>query len=156
MNYRVVSIPPFKAVYSAVDKEFDFSDEGRLGKFNAFFSAIAVQPENAFTPRDYLYYDKKQGGLIWMFASFDTLDTKEFPLMDFDGGLYVTYFYIDGDQAENERLYQEAIAWIADSDMFVLDERDNHYAMGHIITPPLITQRFGVAQMECFIPVRVL
>ncbi|VEU81268.1 hypothetical protein [Haploplasma axanthum] len=155
MKFRLISIPAFKAVHSGVDQAFDFNPEGKLGKFNAYFSEITVKNQDNFSPRDYLYYDKKQQGLVWMYAIFEGLDTKSFPVMDFDGGLYVTYFYNDGDNKRNEELYGEAIKWIKSSDYLELDERENHYAMGHIITPPFIKENLDNAQMESFIPVKI-
>ncbi len=41
MDFRIVYLPPFEAVSSGADKEFDFSPEGILGKFDAYFSAMA-------------------------------------------------------------------------------------------------------------------
>lgn len=40
MEFRIISLPPFKAASSGVDKNFDFSSKGVLGKFNIYFSAM--------------------------------------------------------------------------------------------------------------------
>ena len=40
MDFRIISLPPFKAASSGIDKEFNFSPDGILGKFNKYFSAI--------------------------------------------------------------------------------------------------------------------
>lgn len=40
MEFRIISLLRFKAASSGVDKHFDFSSEGVLGKFNMYFSAI--------------------------------------------------------------------------------------------------------------------
>jgi len=45
MEFRIISLPPFKAATSGVDKNFDFSADGILGKFDAYFSAIKPMPE---------------------------------------------------------------------------------------------------------------
>ncbi|MGZ7444301.1 hypothetical protein ACLD72_022415 [Paenibacillus sp. TH7-28] len=50
-------------------------------------------------------------------------------------------------------MYYEALSWIENSDFFELDQRANHYAMGHIITPPEVIKATGYAQMESYIPV---
>lgn len=155
MTYRIISIPPFRAVLSGVDSSFDFSENGVLGKFNNYFSKLKPRPQDSFSPRDYLYFDEKQGGLVWMYALADDMDTEGYETLDFDGGYYVTYHYKDGDEAENERLYTEVLALIEQSEVLALDKRENHYPMGHIITPPAIIEAQGWAQMEAFIPVKV-
>ncbi|WP_334071343.1 hypothetical protein [Paenibacillus sp. A14] len=156
MKFRVISIPPFKAVSSGVDKHFDFSENGVLGKFDAYFSKLKPGPQDSFVPRDFLYYDAEQEGLVWIYALTDYMDSEGYEIIDFDGGYYVTYHYKDGDHEENERLYHEALSWIENSDVFELDQRANHYAMGHIITPPEVIKATGYALMESYIPVKLV
>lgn len=143
MNYRIISIPAFRAVLSGVDSNFDFSENGVLGKFNNYFSKLKPRPQDSFSPRDFLYFDEKQGGLVWMYALADDMDTEGYDTLDFDGGYYVTYHYKDGDEAQNECLYNEVLAWIEQSKVLALDKRENHYPMGHIITPPAIIEAQG-------------
>ena len=69
--------------------------------------------------------------------------------------MYLTYIYRDHDEDTNNKLYQEAIEYIEKSDVLELDERPNHYSMGHIITPPELISAQGYAVMECFIPVKL-
>lgn len=78
-----------------------------------------------------------------------------FDIVDFDGGYYLTYIYKDGDDESNNILYHEAMEYINNSENFELDERPNHYAMGHIITPAEIIKVQGWAQMETFIPIKL-
>lgn len=156
MPFRVISIPPFKAVSSGLDKNFDFSENGVLGKFDAYFSKVNPRPSDSFMPRDFLYYDAEHEGLVWIYALTDEMDPEGFEVIDFEGGYYLTYHYKDGDDKENERLYQEALSWIEESEFFELDQRPNHYAMGHIITPAEIIKATGYAQMESFIPVKLI
>ncbi len=155
MPFRVIAIPPFKAASSDVDKNFDFSENGVLGKFSAYFSKFQPRPQDSFAPRDFLYYDAEKEGLVWIYALTDYMDAEGYEVIDFEGGYYVTYHYKDGDQEENERLYSEALSWIEKSAFYELDSRANHYAMGHIITPAEVIQATGYAQMESFIPVRL-
>lgn len=155
MSFRIISIPPFKAVSSGVDPNQDFSENGVLGKFDAYFSKLEPEPRDRFTPRDFLYYDADKEGLVWIYALTDEMDAAGFEVMDFEGGIYVTYHYNDGDYEENDRLYHEALAWIEQSEFLELDQRANHYAMGHIITPPEVMKATGTAQMETFIPVKL-
>jgi hypothetical protein len=155
MKFRVIFIPPFKAVSSGVDKDFDFSENGVLGRFNEFFSKLKPKSEDSFTPRDFLYYDVEKGGLVWIYALTDYIDPEGYETFGFEGGYYVSYHYKDGDNEENERLYKEALLWIEESESFELDQRKDHYAMGHIITPPEVINAIGYAQMESYIPVKL-
>lgn len=155
MNFRIISLPPFKVVTSGVDTAYDFSENGILGKFNTYFSKLSAKPQDSFTPRDFLYFDEARGGMVWIYALTNYMEPQEYQTFDFDGGFYVTYHYTDGDHNENGRLYQEALEWIEQSEIFVLDKRENHYAMGHIITPQEIINAQGWAQMETFVPVKI-
>jgi transposase len=83
------------------------------------------------------------------------MDDGVFEVIDFDGGYYVTYVYKDGDEEANSQLYNEAIKYIEESGIFELDVRPNHYAMGHIITPPEVIKAQGWAQMETYIPIKI-
>lgn len=155
MDFRIIYLPPFTAVTSGVDPCFDFSPNGILGKFNAYFSEIKPLPQDNFRPRDFLFFNKEAGGLEWWFALAEGMSDGECERVDFDGGYYVVYNYKDGDEEENGRLYNEAIKYIQNSDIFELDERPNHYSMGHIITPPEVIEAQGFAIMESFVPVKI-
>lgn len=155
MEFRIISLPAFQAASSGVDVNFDFSDQGVLGKFSNYFSAIKPSDRDNFLPRDFLYFDEEKQGMIWMWALSEDMDAGDNEIVDFDGGYYVTYAYKDGDEETNGRLYGEALEYIKNSDVLELDVRPNHYAMGHIITPAEIITAQGWAQMETFIPVRL-
>jgi hypothetical protein len=155
MDFRIISLPPFKAASSGVDKNFDFSSTGILGKFDIYFSAIHPSDRDNFMPRDFLYYDEQQQGMIWIWALSDDMSDGGNEVIDFDGGYYLTYAYKDGDEQTNGKLYKEALKYIEDSDVLELDVRPNHYSMGHIITPAEIIKAHGWAQMETFIPIKL-
>lgn len=155
MKFRIISIPAFKAASSGVDKNFDFSESGVLGKFNAYFSKLSPKPEDNFSPRDFLYFDEEKGGLVWIYALTDYMSAENFETFDFDGGIYLTYHYKDGDHEENDRLYKEALKWIEESEKFELDKRENHYSLGHIITPQEVGKALGYHIMEAFVPVKI-
>lgn len=155
MDYRIISLPSFTAVTSGPDPDMDFSPQGRLGKFNAYFSAITPSPRDAFMPRDFLFFNAGAGGLEWWWALEEGMPDGGFPKVFFEGGIYLTYTYRDHDQEENNRLYQEAVAFVNSSAVFQLDERPGHYSMGHIITPPRVIPAQGFALMECFVPIRL-
>jgi len=155
MIFRIIELPPFKAASSGVDKTFDFSPEGILGSFAAkCFQTPA--PRDAFMPRDFLYYDHENQGMVWLWALSPDLDSCGYETVDFEGGYYLTYAYRDGDEAEGARLHEEAMTFIADSGIFTLDERPGHYTMGHIITPQAIIGRQGWSQMETFVPIKLI
>ena len=155
MEFRIISLPSFKAASSGLDKNFDFSPTGILGKFNTYFSAIKPLERDSFRPRDFLYYDEKNQGLVWIWALSEGMDDGGNEILDFKGGYYLTYIYKDGDEEANQRLYGEAIKYIEESEVLELDVRPDHYSMGHIIPPPEIIQAQGWAQMEAFIPVKL-
>lgn len=156
MEFRMIYLPPFTAVTSGTDKNFDFSSNGILGKFSDYFSAIRPLAKDSFMPRDFLFYNKEAGGMEWWWALAEEMPDGGFEKVNFDGGYYLTYVYRDGDEEENNRLYSAAIKYISESKLFELDERPAHYAMGHIITPAEIIKAQGYAQMEAFIPVKLL
>ena len=155
MEFRIISLPPFKAASSGVDKNFDFTSEGVLGKFDLYFSVMNLSDRDRFLPRDFLYYDEEQQGMVWILALSEDMDDGENEVIHFDGGYYLTYFYKDGDEETNGKLYKEALKYIENSDILELDIRQNHYPMGHIITPAEIIQAQGWAQMETFIPIKL-
>ncbi len=155
MDFRIISLPPFTAVTSGPDPQFDFSPEGVLGRFNEFFSGIKPSPRDSFMPRDFLFFNKEAGGLEWWWAIEEDMPDGGFEKVEFDGGMYLTYTYRDHDEEANNRLYNEAVEHINSSDVLELDERPGHYSMGHIITPPELIKAQGYAVMECFVPVKL-
>lgn len=155
MKFRIIELPPFTAVSSGLDKDFDFTEKGILGKFSTYFSAITPLPKDHFRPRDFLYFDRENQGLVWIWALADGMDDGGYPHIEFEGGYYLVYNYIDHDEEENARLFNEALAYIKESGCFELDERPGHYGMGHIITPVEIAKAQGFAVMETFIPIKV-
>lgn len=156
MSFRIISLPPFQAASSGVDTNFDFSSNGILGKFDSYFSSIEPSARDSFMPRDFLFYDKRENGMVWWFALAPGLEDGGNKVVDFEGGLYLTYVYQDGEEEENNRLYTKALDYIKQSAIYELDERHNHYAMGHIITPKEVIKKQGFAQMETFIPIKLM
>lgn len=155
MDFRVISLPSFKAATSGVDTNFDFSSDGILGKFDRYFSNIKLCERDRFLPRDFLYYDEEKQGMVWIWALSEDMDDGGNEVIDFEGGYYLTYVYKDGDEEANGKLYKDALNSIETSEIFEIDIRPNHYAMGHIITPAEIIEAQGWAQMETFIPIKL-
>ena len=154
-DFRLIYLPPFKVITSGADHDFDFSIEGKLGKFDNYFSNLEVTRRDEFSPRDFLFYDEAKKGLVWWYVINEDIKTIGYEKLDFDGGYYITYHYKDGDSKENEQLYAKALKYIEESKILELDIHENHYSMGHIITPKEIIVLQGWAQMETFIPVKV-
>jgi hypothetical protein len=155
MNFRIISLPPFQAVTSGVDKVGDFADDGILRSFDNFFSGVIPKPEESFMPRDFLYYDEENGGMVWLWALTESGVTGGFETVEFEGGLYITFAYRDGDGETHDRLQKEVYDYIKASDFLKLDIRPNRYSMGHIITPKAVMDAQGWGQMEVFIPVKL-
>lgn len=155
MDFRIVSLPPFRAVSSGPDPNADFSAGGILGRFDTYMSAVRPAPRDSFLPRDFLFFDEERRALTWWYALIDGMDPGGRDVVEFDGGLYLTYAYRDGDEAENGRLYRAAFDHIVSSPIYETDIRPNHYPMGHVITPPQLIEAQGFAQMETYIPIRL-
>ncbi len=155
MDFRIIELPAFEGVSSGPDTEFDFSPNGKLGKFAAYFSAIRPLPKDSFMPRDFLFYDKEKNGLVWWWALAEDMDDGGYERIKFDGGYFLCYNYIDHDEETNGKLYNKALKYIEDSKVFELDEHRDHYSMGHIITPVPIAEKQGFAVMETFIPIKI-
>ena len=154
-DFRIISLPPFTAVTSGPDPDFNFSPEGTLGKFNEYFSTIKPSPRDSFMPRDFLCFDEEHQGLVWLYALSEGMDNGEYEVVDCEGGFYVTYTYRDGDEETNQRLNREAAAYIEASAVLEPDIRPGRLSMGQIITPPEVIAAQGWAQMEAFIPVKL-
>ena len=155
MDFRIIELPAFTAVSSGLNTECDFSENGVLGKFDAYFSAITPLPRDSFRPRDFLFFDPVRQGMVWLWALAEGMDDGGFDRIDFEGGYYLCYHYKDGDDETRQKRHQEALQFLKGSQVFELDERPNHYGMGHIITPKAIASKQGYYMMEVFIPIRM-
>ncbi len=155
MDFRIISLPPFTAVTSGPDPDFDFSSSGVLGKFEAYFSAITPSPRDSFMPRDFMLFNEEAGGMEWWWALEEGMPDGGFEKVFFEGGYFLTFFYRDGDEETHNRLYTQAQQYIAESTLFELDDRPGHRSMGHIITPHNLIEKQGYALMECFVPIRL-
>lgn len=155
MEFRIISLPPFEAVTSGVSEDYDFSPAGVLGKFGEYFSAITPSARDSFMPRDFLFHNREKNGLEWWWALAPDMPDGGYEHVQFDGGMYLTYFYTDHDEAENARLYRAALDFIAAHEYLELDERANHYSLGHIITPAELIAAQGIGQMEALVPVKL-
>lgn len=154
--FRVVEIPPFDAITSGVDRDADFSEDGILGAFGRFFSALEVPDRDRFLPRDFLLHDPDQQGLVWWWALTPGQDRGGYGTVRHPGGWYLSYSYRDGDAATHNRLYREAKDYIATHPQLELSEGEGRYGMGHIVTPQDLIAAQGWAQMVVYVPVRLV
>ena len=90
-----------------------------------------------------------------MYALSDGMNDGGYEILDCEGGYYLSYVFRDGDDDERVKAHAEAMAYLAQSDLFEEDSRPNHYGMGHIITPHEIFLLQGWAQMEALIPIKL-
>ncbi len=86
MDFRIISLPPFTAVTSGPDPDFDFSSSGVLGKFEAYFSAITPSPRDSFMPRDFMLFNEEAGGMEWWWALEEGMPDGVFEEVLFEGG----------------------------------------------------------------------
>ncbi len=84
MEFRVISLPPFRAASSGADADFDFSPNGILGKFSGYFSEIIPSDRDSFLPRDFLFFDEERKGMVWMWALSEEMDDEGHELVDLD------------------------------------------------------------------------
>lgn len=88
-NVRIYEIPACKMVSS----QHGMFGDGKLERFDEWFSSL---PRTMF-PRDFLWYDKEQGGFICYYMYNEGMKIPDdFNIIDFPGGLYAVASDIDG------------------------------------------------------------
>jgi hypothetical protein len=154
MEYVLIQLPEFDAIVSGVDKTFDFSKEGVLGRFDAYYSTQKPSPNDSFLPRDFLYFDAFQGGLVWMYAIHEGMTPHAFQTVRVPAGWYLIYHWVDGDDEQGGKMYQGALEYLKTLRCFELDETEGRHAMGHIVTPSDAAVLQGFAVMRTYLPVK--
>lgn len=164
-NIRILSLPTCKMATSgfvpcAFDDAHNLASEnpfvpgGQLLTFADWWSDVDSRRKDRWFARDYLMYDRVEKALIWYYALPD--DANEdipYAIVPFEGGLYASDVAIDGDHADEQRVYGAIKTFIEHSDVFVLDERAGHYDLCTVITPPAVQNRQGFAQLEILVPI---
>ena len=144
---RIYEIPVCKMVSSGIG----FFGEETFERFKQWFSS---QPMEIF-PKDFLFWDdqggKGPGGLHWLYLYTRGVEPpKEFPIVDFKGGLYAVATDID-QKTDTETMKREVNAFLAKTGF----ERDpSRPELGNIITPPLAFQVMGYEQMDYYTPIK--
>ncbi len=148
---RVLALPKCRMVTSGMETGAPFAPESKLTAFSTWFSKIAAT--DRFMPRDFLWYDAEIPGMEWCYVYSEGMDTGDFEVVDFDGGLYAAAISVDEDDTDGTRVYEGIKAWIAECG-FALDERPRHRTMFHIPTPASAKKVMGFNQLDIFVPIK--
>ncbi len=141
-NVRIYWLPEGRMVSS----QCGMFGDGKLEKFNEWFSGL-VRP---LYPRDFLWYDEKQGGFVWYYMYSEGMNVPEdFPIVDFKGGLYAVATEIDGE--DSSELMQIIRSFIVEKGF---EEDSTRRIMGTVTTPPQASQILGYEQMDYFVPIK--
>ena len=149
-DIRVVLLPECKMVSSG----YGFFGEEKFDRFDRWFSNVS---KNSMweMPQDFLWYDPEKGSSVWWYVKPDyDLDTQDFDIVDFEGGMYATAVSRDGDDEDGNRVHAGIKKWIEKSGALELDERPGHYTMCHIITDNRVKEALGFYQLEILVPVK--
>lgn len=149
-DVRIVSLPACKMVSSGLGN----FDQENFDRFDQWFSKITIDPYEM--PKDFLWYDPDRNDSVWWYIYSEGMDTLDFPIEEFDGGLFASAVCKDGDDVDGNRVYNGIKRWVAESGTFELDERPNHYTMSHIITLPETKKVLGYWQLEILVPIKTL
>ena len=149
-DIRVVLLPECKMVSSG----YGFFGEEKFDRFDRWFSNVS---KNSMweMPQDFLWYDPEKGSSVWWYVKPDyDLDTQDFDIVDFEGGMYATAVSRDGDDEDGNRVHAGIKKWIEKSGVLELDVRPGHYTMCHIITDNRVKEALGFYQLEILVPVK--
>lgn len=151
-DVRIMLLPACKMVSSG----YGFFGEEKFDRFDRWFSELSYHGSYTWEiPRDFLWYDPEKGSSVWWFVKPDyDVDTQDFDIVDFEGGMYVSAVSRDGDDEDGGRVHEGIKKWIEKSDILELDERPGHYTMCHIVTPKQIKETLGFHQLEILVPVK--
>ena len=141
---RVLEMPPCRMVTSGAGM---FGEPG----FDRFSAWLDRQPRS-MEARDYLIGADAGGEFKfeWLYLYSDGMDTEDFRVIDFPGGIYAVITGIDA--ASNESEMAEIEAFIARSG-FAHDETRGQ--LGRIIGTEETKKGLGYDQMDYFVPVKL-
>jgi hypothetical protein len=111
-----------------------------------------IDTKDYITPRDFMYSDGENNGMIWLFAPpIGFTDVGKYEWVDFPGGLYAVGTAKDGDEEDSENTKEMISQWIKDSGCF--EETNQRYTMSHISTPKIFKEKMGYHLTEFFVPI---
>jgi DNA-binding transcriptional MerR regulator len=152
-DIRVISFPEMKMISSGPIRDIQVFEE-----FDNWWSSIDMR--NFITPRDFLYFDKKENCMIWLIAPPENFqNTSKYKYINFSGGLYAVCSSKDGDGVDMEKTKTAMRKWIEDSVFFEESNEQNdlsiRYELGHVCTPKIFKEKMGYHLMDIFIPIVV-
>ncbi|WP_086350821.1 hypothetical protein [Candidatus Enterococcus clewellii] len=155
---RFIRLPKCKAITSGYAyNEEPFQKNGKLELFDSFWSKLDQSRVDNWYSRDYLMYGREQDAMIWYYAVPDDFDQDVSPweVVELEGGLYACAAANAGSFKDEQQVYGEIKKYIADSERFILDERENHYDLCTVMTPSDAAEALGYSQIEIMVPVRI-
>lgn len=149
-DVRVLLLPACKMVSSG----YGFFGEENFDRFDRWFSAMKKVTDWEM-PQDFAWFDPEKGAMVWWFVkpNYD-VNTQDFEIVDFDGGMYAAAVSRDGDDEDGNRVHAGIKRWIEESGTLELDERPGHYTMFHVITDNFVKEALGFHQLEILVPVK--
>ena len=150
---RIIEIPKCKMVSSGEVPEDEAGEDFFDGKFTKWFGNLTID----IFPRDFLLRNPQNKKLVWYYALPENcnIDTMDFEIINFWGGLYATAVSIDGNDEDGIKVFNGIKEWVEKSGCFELDERENHDHMFNIITSPKAKQAMGYEQLEIYVPIKI-
>ena len=147
-DIRIVELPACRMVTSGVNHE-----DNHHRKFEKMWNKLDKQRKDRFFPRDFMVQDEN-GNAVWWYAIEDWVsekDTEGFEIINFEGGLFATAITRDWDDNITIKAYNNIMAWLAEHDKLMYDDRPGHYVMFHATGPD--HNLLGYTQAEYFFPI---
>jgi hypothetical protein len=145
LGVRIIELPTCRM---ATSKGHD------LGAFDQWWSAVDKKRVDKFFPRDFMYFDKGAGELVWLYALPEGVNSDPYDEVRFAGGLYAAAISRDGDDADGERVLNDIKAWVKAAGNFTDDESDARPVLFHVITSNPAFEKMGYRQLDIYLPVK--
>ena len=89
------------------------SIETGMAGFDQWFSAVDRERADRFYPRDFMWYDEANRGMVWYYAlPPGRQDAGPFAVVDFPGGLFAAAVSVDANDTDGERVYAGIKEWV--------------------------------------------
>lgn len=145
LGVRIVELP---ACRMATSKGHD------LGAFDQWWSAVDKTRADKFFPRDFMYYDRQAGELVWLYALPAGVNAGVYDVIDFAGGLYAAAISKDEDDIDGERVMIGLKEWVKNTSYFADAESDARPTLFHVVTPNAAFAKMGYRQLDIYLPVK--
>lgn len=153
-DIRIVDLPACRMITSGI------TDEETRERFYQLWSKLDKHRKDKFFQRDFMVHvlSPDEGHPAeWWYAIEDHItekDTDGFEIFQFEGGLFATAMTYDWDDNITVKAYYSLMAWIAEHDKFIYDDRPGHHVMFNALGPDDAT-RFGFIQGEYYFPIAI-